>query len=202
MGILHIRKLSILLHRIQKVILRSLNGDKIQYRYNADNGKVYGVNIEGKLAFGQLAQLQAGFTAQKSLYNEDIEVFSSEDGKTVIKDNRMLRTPDTYGYFIGTVTPVRHFNVSLSGNYTGSLLAPHLQGSGAKNPSIVKTPSFFTLSTKLAYDFELNDLVKIEVNGGIQNMTNAYIGHRTKRIKRVVDKSGLLLYVSKSYAYR
>ena len=150
------------------------NGDKIQYRYNADNGKVYGVNIEGKLAFGQLAQLQAGFTAQKSLYNEDIEVFSSEDGKTVIKDNRMLRTPDTYGYFIGTVTPVRHFNVSLSGNYTGSLLAPHLQGSGAKNPSIVKPPSFFTLSTKLAYDFELNDLVKIEVNGGIQNMTNAY----------------------------
>lgn len=144
------------------------NGDRMQERYNAEGGKVFGANIEGKLAFANLLQLQAGLTLQKSKYNEAIEW-----DENAPEEQRMMRTPDTYGYFTASATPVNHFKVSLTGNYTGSMLVPHVEGPVEK-PIAVESPSFFTLNTKLAYDFVVNDLVKMEVNAGMQNITNAY----------------------------
>lgn len=144
------------------------NGDRIQERYNAEGGKVYGANIEGKLAYANLLQIQAGLTLQKSKYNEAIEW-----DENAPKEQRMMRTPDTYGYFTATLTPINHLKASLTGNYTGSMLVPHVEGPVEK-PIAVKSPSFFTLNAKVAYDFIVNDLVNMEINAGMQNITNAY----------------------------
>lgn len=144
-------------------------GNGIQERYNANNAYVFGLNLEGKAALTSWLQLQAGLTLQKSQYKEAIEW--NEEAPA---EKKMMRTPNTYGYFTATVTPIKAFSASLSGNYTGSMLVGHAAGSGVDVPVAVNTPSFFTLNTKLAYDFVVHDLIRVQVNGGIQNMTNAY----------------------------
>lgn len=45
------------------------NGDKIKERRNGSGAKVYGVNLDAKVAHGREAQLQLGFTVQRSRYN-------------------------------------------------------------------------------------------------------------------------------------
>ena len=53
------------------------NGDKIKERRNGSGAKVYGVNLDAKVAHGREAQLQLGFTVQRSRYNR-AEVWTSE----------------------------------------------------------------------------------------------------------------------------
>ena len=36
-----------------------------------------------------------------------------------------MRTPNTYGYFTATYTPIKPLSIALSGTYTGSMLVPH-----------------------------------------------------------------------------
>lgn len=52
------------------------NGDKIKERRNGSGAKVYGVNLDAKVAHGREAQLQLGFTVQRSRYNR-AEVWTS-----------------------------------------------------------------------------------------------------------------------------
>jgi len=113
--------------------------------------------------------LQAGVTLQKSRYRNAIEW-----DEEAPKEQRMMRTPNTYGYFTAHFTPVRGFSASLSGNYTGSMLVGHAKGSGVSAPVAVNTPAFFTLNAKLAYDFKLYNQIKLQVNCGIQNLTDAF----------------------------
>lgn len=56
------------------------NGDKIKERRNGSGAKVYGVNLDAKVAHGREAQLQLGFTVQRSRYNR-AEVWTSEGEK-------------------------------------------------------------------------------------------------------------------------
>ena len=85
-----------------------------------------------------------------------------------------MRTPDTYGYFTASFTPLKRFTASLTGNYTGSMLVGHSAGSGIDSPKVVDTPKFMELNMKLAYDFPIFDQLTLQLNGGIQNITNSY----------------------------
>lgn len=144
-------------------------GNRIAERYNAYRAQVFGFNVEGKAALAAWFQVQAGLTLQKSEYNAPIEW-----DEEAPKEKRMMRTPDTYGYFTATVNPTKRFSAALSGNYTGNMLVGHAAGSGTDKPVAVNTPAFFTLNIKLAYDLRLHDLIKVQLNGGIQNLTDAY----------------------------
>ncbi|MDY6205964.1 MAG: TonB-dependent receptor [Prevotella sp.] len=144
-------------------------GNIIQERYNANKAKVFGINLEGKAAFTSWFQLQAGITLQKSEYGEPVEW-----NEEAPKEKRMMRTPNTYGYFTASLTPFKHFTAALSGNYTGSMLIGHATGSGVDKPVAVNTPSFLTLNIKLSYDIAVSQQTAMQLNGGIQNLTNAY----------------------------
>ena len=91
----------------------------------------------------------------------------------------MFRTPDIYGYFTATLTPFKRFTASLSGTYTGSMLVQHLAGYIPLDKA-VETPDFFDMNIKLAYEFPLYKELKLEVNGGVQNLFNAYQSDLTK----------------------
>ena len=158
--------------------LRELNiqdseGNNVQERYNGSGAKVFGLNLEGKAAFTQWFQLQAGLTLQRSLYDEPIEW--NEDAP---KEKKMMRTPSVYGYFTASFTPLKNFSAALSGNYTGHMLVGHtehiLVDGTTIAPEAVQTPTFLTLNMKLAYDVSISNYVKLQVNAGIQNLTNAY----------------------------
>ena len=145
------------------------NGTGIQERYNANKASVYGLNIEGKAAFTTWFSLQAGFTWQKNRYDK-AQTWDEE----APAEKRMLRTPDTYGYFTASLTPIKHLTASFSGNYTGSMLVPHLAGSGTEKPVAEHSPSFMTLDLKLAYSLPITKSLNMEIDGGIRNMTNSY----------------------------
>ncbi len=97
----------------------------------------------------------------------------------------MPRTPDYYGYFTLTSAPFKNFDMSVSGVYTGRMHVPHLapdfsvipenyEYSYIRKDELVHTPDFFDLNLKLNYTFVLNDHIKLQLNGGVQNLFNAF----------------------------
>ena len=113
-------------------------------------------------------QLQAGVTLQKSRYDEP-EKWSD----TAPAEKKIFSTPNAYGYFTATYTPVKPLSVALSGTYTGSMLVQHMAGY-IENDVAVNTPGFFDMGIKLAYDFTLYKSVTLQLNAGVQNIFNAY----------------------------
>ena len=156
-------------------------GNTLQERRNGSGAKVYGVNLDGKIAHGKDASLQVGFTVQRSRYNE-LTYWSEDESVAGTKD--MPRTPNCYGYFTFTAAPFKNFNFSLSGVYTGRMHVPHFAPTDEipagfpyayiKKDELVHTPDFFDFNTKLNYTFVLNEHLKIQVNGGVQNIFNAF----------------------------
>lgn len=146
-------------------------GNIVKERYNANGAKVYGLNIEGKAVLTKWVTLQAGFTLQKSTYDKAI---AWNDEVPEQKYRKMMRTPEVYGYFTAAFMPINHLTVSASGNYTGAMLVGHSAGSGVDKPVVVNTPHFTTLNLKAAYDFVFGKGLTLQVNGGVQNVTNSY----------------------------
>ena len=150
------------------------NGNIIQERRNAHGARVYGANIDAKLAHGNNFMFQLGFTAQRSRYTEDVVWReASEEGDAELSTKRMTRTPDYYGYFTLTAMPTKKFDFSLSGIYTGKMIVPHMAGY-IEEDVMEKTPNFFELNFKLNYTFTLRDHLKLQLNAGIQNITNSF----------------------------
>jgi outer membrane receptor for ferrienterochelin and colicins len=143
------------------------NGYAIKERRNGSGARVYGANLDAKIAHGKEAVLSLGFTAQRSRYNQPEEW--SEGQFT----SRMMRTPDYYGYFTFTSAPVKNFDFSLSGTYTGEMIVPHYAGYIVED-QLETTPHFFDLNLKLNYTFVLHDHIKLQVNTGVQNILNHF----------------------------
>ena len=166
-----------------------IDGARVEERYNSNGATVFGLNLEGKASLTSWAQLQAGFTWQNSRYRtaEEWDDDAANEFKTT---KRLLRTPDTYGYFTLNVRPMIDFNVSLSGVYTGRMYVGHPKGGSerTKDFSIIeRTPSFLTLNLKLAYDFYLYNQVKLQASAGVQNLLDAYQKDLDKGPSRASD---------------
>ena len=147
-----------------------VDGVLIRTRHNAPGARVMGLTLEGKMAYLNKFQIQAGVTLQQSHYSEPHTW--NKDAPAVKK---MMRTPNTYGYFTATYTPIKPLSIALSGTYTGSMLVPHEPVPGfLENPITVNTKDFFDIGLKAAYDFKLYKSMNLQINAGIQNIFNAY----------------------------
>ena len=142
-------------------------GYAIKERRNGSGARVYGANLDAKIAHGKEAVLSLGFTAQRSRYTAEEEWTAGQYTR------RMMRTPDYYGYFTFTSEPVKNFDLSLSGTYTGSMIVPHYAGY-IEEDRMETTPHFFDLNVKFNYTFVLHDHVKLQVNTGVQNILNHF----------------------------
>ncbi len=143
------------------------DGTVIYTRVNAEDGaSVQGVNIEFNISPSNQLQLQSGFTIQSSEFEAPQE----------FDETSFLRTPNTYGYLSMNYNPVPVFNVSFTGNYTGSMLVPYF-GPQLPNPEVGElrnSDSFFDAGIKLSYDFRVSDDVKVQLSGGMKNIFNSY----------------------------
>lgn len=144
------------------------DGVLIKERRNESGARVFGGNLEGKLAYKSIWQIQAGMTLQKSDYKEAHAW--AEDVEAV---TTMFRTPDLYGYFVTSYNPLKQLMLSLSGTYTGRMLVEHHAGWIGTNRT-EKTPDFFDMNFKAAYDFSLYGNLKLQLNAGVQNIFNAF----------------------------
>lgn len=147
------------------------NGVIINERGNEKGAYVYGCTLEGKLAWRNVWQFQAGFTLQKAEYKEARSW--SDDDPNIPLEKRMFRTPDGYGYFTMTYNPLQSLTLALSGTYTGNMLVEHHKRYIKENRT-EKTPDFFDMGFKAAYDFKLYKSITLQVNAGVQNIFNAY----------------------------
>ena len=146
-------------------------GDMIKERRNGNGARVYGANLDAKIAHGREAQLQLGFTAQRSRYTR-AEAWTQVDGVD-LTTKRMPRTPDYYGYFTFSSAPLKNFDFSLSGTYTGRMIVPHYAGYIEKD-RMEHTPQFFDMGVKLNYTFVLHDHIKLQLNAGVQNLFDSF----------------------------
>ena len=144
------------------------NGILIKERHNESGARVFGANLEGKVAWKNIFQMQLGITAQKSRYKE---ARSWSDDVSATRD--MFRTPDFHGYFTASYNPVRQLSLALSGTYTGKMLVEHHAGMIEKNMT-VQTPSFWDMGCKASYDIRLYDSFTLQLNAGMQNIFNSF----------------------------
>ena len=143
---------------------------KILERRNGSGATVMGLNLEARLAFNPWLQFQIGGTLQRSRYKEP-EKWSEDE--SVPAETRMFRSPDSYAYMTATVTPVRRFDISLTGNYTGPMLVQHFAGWVEKDVAVVTNP-FLDMGIKLSYDFKIYRTIGLQINGGVKNIFNSY----------------------------
>ena len=144
------------------------DGILIKERHNESGARVFGGNLEGKIAYRNLFQLQLGLTAQNSKYKE-ARSWSDEVEAT----RNMFRTPDFHGYFTASYNPVKKLTLAVSGTYTGSMLIEHHAGMIDRNMT-VKTSPFWDMGFKAAYDFRIYNSFNLQLNAGIQNLLNSF----------------------------
>ena len=144
------------------------NGILIKERHNESGARVVGGNIEGKVAWRDIFQLQLGVTMQNSKYKE-----ARSWSDDVEATRRMFRTPDFHGYFTASYNPMQALTLALSGTYTGSMLIEHHAGMIEINET-VETPSFFDMGFKAAYEFKVYKSFSLQLNAGVQNMFNSF----------------------------
>lgn len=135
---------------------------------------VQGVNLESRIAPGNFFDIQFGGTIQSARYNQAIELYAPEDteGRAILED-RLLRTPDLYGYFVSTFNFSQKFIGNFSGVYTGSMAQAY--ESALQRPlGVYTTPDFMEINLKLSYDFKVLPEMNVQLSSGIQNLFNAY----------------------------
>ena len=144
------------------------NGILIKERHNESGARVFGGNLEGKLAYKNILQVQLGVTAQSSKYKE-----ARSWGEGVEATRHMFRTPDFHGYMTASYNPVKALTLAVTGTYTGSMYVEHHAGMIAQNVT-VKTPDFLDMGFKASYDFKIYKSFSMQVNAGIQNILNSF----------------------------
>lgn len=135
---------------------------------------VSGINVESRIAPGNFFNLQLGGTWQSARYNREIELYTSEDtdGASIFED-RILRTPDWYGYFVSTFNFSKKLITNLTGVYTGSMAQPY--ESGLQRPlGVYTTPDFMELNIKFSYNMKILPELNMQFNAGVQNLFNSY----------------------------
>ena len=144
------------------------NGVLIKERHNESGARVFGANLEGKIAWRNVFQLQAGLTKQSSNYKE-----ARSWSDDVEATRKMFRTPDLHGYMTASYNPLKDLTLSLTGTYTGSMLIEHHAGMIEKNLT-VETPGFWDMGFKTAYDLKMYGNVSLQLNAGVQNIFNSF----------------------------
>lgn len=162
------------------------DGSFILKRDNASGAVVKGINLEGKVVPSTDLQFQLGMTFQKSDYK--VPQQWGDDPK-VTPQKKMFRSPNQYGYLTAIYQVNKDFNASLTATYTGSMLVQHFAGY-VPNDIEVNTPSFMDLNLKLSYDFKLDGSVKVQLNGGVQNILNSY----QKDFDKGIDRDSKYIY--------
>jgi outer membrane receptor for ferrienterochelin and colicins len=144
------------------------NGILIKERHNESGARVFGGNLEGKVAWRNIFQLQLGLTLQNSKYKE-ARAWSDD----VPLERRLFRTPDVNGYFTASYNPLKSLTLALSGTYTGRMLVEHHAGMIDANKT-VETPQFMDMGFKASYDFRLYDSFNLQLNAGVQNIFDSF----------------------------
>lgn len=152
------------------------SGVAVITKRNGEGASVYGVNLEGNIAFSRKLILQTGATLQRAVYDEEEVIWEPEPGDNlpVAATTRILRTPNAYGYGTLQYNPTERWALAYSGVVTGSMVVPHIIDPDNEQTVIKSTPSFFEHNLRVSYTLPFGDDLSMQLFGGVQNMFNAF----------------------------
>ncbi|MFW5759860.1 MAG: hypothetical protein ACOCXH_02635, partial [Cyclobacteriaceae bacterium] len=130
---------------------------------------VAGITLNPKLSFNQLIEVEAGYTFQRSNYDEAVQWSESVENRS----NRFFRTPDHYGFYVISLQSSERLQFNFSGVYTGSMIVQHYAGF-INEDRLVNSSSFLENNFKVEYTLPFVEKSRLIFNGGVQNFTNAY----------------------------
>lgn len=137
-------------------------------RRNAAGATVKGLTAELKVGIPNSFEVQAGYTLQRSEYDEPEQWSDQLEAQT-----SMFRSPNQYGYLSATYYVNKKLTASLFGNYTGSMLVQHNNGYIDADRE-VETPNFWDMGLKVAYKIPISKSVDLEINGGVKNILDQF----------------------------
>jgi len=151
------------------------NGTSAQTKTNGQGALVRGASIEYQGAIGMGLQIDAAFTAQENLYQEDLILWESNvpDDNLQVSTSEMLRSPNLYGYLRANYNHGQ-FGYSAALNYTGGMLLSRLIDLETEEIELLRSPEFFDLQASVEYRFYEKGSWNWSLKGGVKNIFNAF----------------------------
>ncbi len=155
------------------------NGVAMKTKRNGDGAYVAGVNLEYNMWYSDWFNLQLGATIQMAKYtrNEVLwqpDSLSANNQDSIVFTQKMLRTPNWYGYFVATFYPVKGLSIAYTGTLTGSMLVAHIVDAQTEFTILKNTPVFFDNGIKIGYQLPLKKEINLELFAGMHNIFNSY----------------------------
>ncbi len=155
------------------------SGVAVMTKRNGSGANVAGTNIEARLFFSSKFNLQIGATWQLARYQKTETIWTPSslheaNQDSITATNRLLRTPNFYGFFMANLQASKNLDVSFSGVYTGAMQVPHIIDTATEYTVIKRSPEFLELGTKICYDFAISEQSKLEVFLGMHNILNSF----------------------------
>lgn len=164
-----------ILHEIKRI-----ERARILERINGSGSKVYGVSFDLGFVFGPKLSFASGWTFQRSKLDEPEPDFNSTE---------FFRTPKVYGYLNMSYKNDKLVNINLSGEYTGSMKAPHYAGY-IKEDRLETTSSFWVVNLRLHKPITITENYRISMFLGAYNILNSY----QKDLDKGVDRDSGYVY--------
>jgi len=138
---------------------------------NGAGSRVYGLTLEARANWDNRLEFDAGFTLQRSLYDDPVTWSADAPGTT-----DYLRTPNRYGYYTLMLFNDRPLRLYLTGVYTGPMPVAHFGGApGIDEDRLETSHDFLETNLKGSYDIDLGKgKGGLQIFGGVQNVFNAY----------------------------
>lgn len=166
------------------------NDEIVKTRTNSEGAKVVGGSLEARLTLPKVWSLQAGVTYHKSQWNK-AQQWNEDDAYTT---RRIYRTPDVYGYFISTWNLTSQLDFTLTGNFTGSMLAGHEIPTEDDGKTLASDNYLHQLSSNIKYDRVLS-------GEGQSNKVGEVYGPRTFKTPSFVEIGAKVQYTFPIYKF-
>ena len=152
------------------------NGSILEETRNGSGAYVAGANIELSVVPSPSLAFQFGATIQNAIYDESQILFEADGmvpGESDVVIDEFVRTPNVYGFLTSYWNINNAFKMDVTGNFTGPMVVPFVVGESGFI-DLVDTESFFDLTTKLTYQFKMQQQLNVELSGGVQNFFDSY----------------------------
>lgn len=155
------------------------SGVAVIQKRNGDGARVMGTNLEFNYSYNDKITIQSGFTLQTALYNSaeiiwEPESITDANLDSITSTNRILRTPNTYGYLNFNYAVTKNWDIIYSLVHTGSMDVAHVIDPDTEFTTIKSTPNFLEHNLKIDYKLNKEKNGKMVFSFGIQNLTNSY----------------------------
>jgi outer membrane receptor for ferrienterochelin and colicins len=152
-------KNTFILHEIERT-----EKARIFERINGSGSEVYGLSLDFGLVLGPSFSFSSGWTVQRSRLDEPEPEFDSRE---------FFRTPNSYGYISASYKNRKFVNIDLSGEYTGSMKAPHYAGY-IDEDRLETTPPFLVINLKVHRPINITESCTISLSLGTYNLFDSY----------------------------